>query len=251
MLKAVIIDDETPARNNLKQIINDNFNDVKIIGEADGVESGVIILDNTTPDVLFLDINLPDGNGFKLLEKLENINFAVVFVTAYDSYAIQAFEFNALDYLLKPIEEGKLKNTVEKVKQFQMQQYITREELKIVLENLDANIENKKIALREAGKISFVALKDIIKCEAESSYTTFYLNNNTSIITSKGLKSYQLQLPEEMFFRVHQSCIVNLNYIKEYNKADGGYIILKDGTIVNIARRKKQEFLQRLEQKFF
>ena len=145
MIKAVIIDDETPARNNLKQIITDNFSYVKIIGEADSVVTGVKLLNTLTPDLVLLDINLSDGSGFKLLEKLNDINFKVVFVTAYDSYAIKAFKFNALDYLLKPVKTDLLSEALEKVEKAVNKNYITQEDLKLFLDNYSKNDEERTI----------------------------------------------------------------------------------------------------------
>ena len=249
MIKAVIIDDETPARNNLKQIITDNFSYVKIIGEADSVVTGVKLLNTLTPDLVLLDINLSDGSGFKLLEKLNDINFKVVFVTAYDSYAIKAFKFNALDYLLKPVKTDLLSEALEKVEKAVNKNYITQEDLKLFLDNYSKNDEDRTIVINEANKISYIPVKEITKLKGEGNYTKFYLNNGRELTVSKTLKIYQELLPEALFYRVNQSYIININFVKEYHKEDGGYIILNDGSNIGLSRRRKDYFLKMMAQR--
>ena len=249
MIKAVIIDDETPARNNLKQIITDNFSYVKIIGEADSVVTGVKLLNTLTPDLVLLDINLSDGSGFKLLEKLNDINFKVVFVTAYDSYAIKAFKFNALDYLLKPVKTDLLSEALEKVEKAVNKNYITQEDLKLFLDNYSKNDEDRTIVINEANKISYIPVKEITKLKGEGNYTKFYLNDGRELTVSKTLKIYQELLPEALFYRVNQSYIININFVKEYHKEDGGYIILNDGSNIGLSRRRKDDFLKMMAQR--
>lgn len=250
MLKTVIIDDEAPARNNLKQIIKDNFNDVLLIGEADSVKTGVALIEKIKPELVLLDINLSDGMGFNILEALDDINFQIIFVTAYDSYAIKAFEFNALDYILKPIEVKQLGKALEKAKKLVSHKYITKEELEVVLDNYNKKEEDMKLAIYEASTISFVAVKDIVWCEADGNYTTFYFADGTKKVATKTLKMIELQLPGSLFYRVHQSNVINLNFVKEYCKEEGGYVVLTDNTKINIARRRKDEFLKILQEKF-
>ncbi len=249
MIKTIIIDDEAPARNNLKQIIKDNFNDILITGEADSVKTGIVLLNKTTPDLVFLDINLSDGNGFNILEMIENISFQIIFITAYDEYAIKAFQFNALDYILKPIEIHHLEKALKKVKEMLQHNYITQNELNFILDNYSKKDEDKKLAIHEANKITFASLNDIMWCKADGNYTVFFFLDGSSKLTSKTLKMIELQLPESMFYRTHQSSIINLNYVKEYNKEDGGYIVLSDNTKVNIARRRKEDFLNKLKKR--
>ena len=249
MIRAVIIDDETPARNNLKQIITDNFSYVKIIGEADSVVTGVKLLNTLTPDLVLLDINLSDGSGFNLLEKLNEINFKVVFVTAYDSYAIKAFKFNALDYLLKPVKTDLLSEALEKVEKAVNKNYITQEDLKLFLDNYSKNDEDRTIVINEANKISYIPVKEITKLKGEGNYTKFYLNNGRELTVSKTLKIYQELLPEALFYRVNQSYIININFVKEYHKEDGGYIILNDGSNIGLSRRRKDDFLKMMAQR--
>ena len=248
MIKTVIIDDEAPARNNLKQIITDNFNDIDLIGEADSVERGVDLIATIRPELVLLDINLSDGLGFNILEQIEEINFQVIFVTAYDAYAIKAFQFNALDYILKPIEVDQLITALNKAKEIIGTTFITKKELKIFIENYTKAEEDRKITISEANKISYVSIKDIVKLRGEGSYTTFYLKDQTKIVTSKTLKVYEELLPESLFYRVHQSNIVNMDYVKAYNKEEGA-IELIDNTLISIARRRKEDFLDVLNQR--
>lgn len=249
MIKAVIIDDEVPARDNLKQIIQDNFSNVEIIAEADSVASGVQLLTKVSPDLVLLDINLNDGSGFNLLEQLGEISFNVIFVTAYDQYAIKAFQFNALDYVLKPIDIDQLKASFKKHKESLQKNYITKEELKIVLGNYSGKDLDKKLAVHELDKISYIPIIEITRIEADGNYSTLYFQDGTKKVTSKTLKTYEEILPKSIFCRIHQSNILNLNFIKEYNKEDGSFAVLNDGTKIAVSRRRKEEFITSMENK--
>ncbi len=249
-MNIIIIDDETPARNNLKQIIKDNFKDANVIGEADSVKTGLELLNQTKTDIVLLDINLSDGSGFNILEQVKNINFQVIFVTAYNDYAIKAFKFNALDYVLKPIELSQLTRVFDKARELLNDDFITKEELNIVLDNYSKKDEDKKLVIQEFNKVSFVAIKKIIKFISDGSYTTIYLNDNTKLTCSKTIKVYQELLPESMFYRVHNSSLINMNYVSEFNKEDGGYVVMSDGSHVQISRRRKNEFFRILTEKF-
>ncbi len=249
MIKAVIIDDETPARNNLKQIASDNFIKVEIIGEADSVKTGLELLNTVSPDLLLLDINLSDGSGFNLLEKLNHINFKVVFVTAYDSYAIKAFKFNALDYLLKPVNTNQLKEIIEKTETAVRKNYLTKEDFKLFLDNYSKTEEHRTIAINESNKVLYMPVKEVVKLKGDGNYTVFYLQDGREITASKTLKKFQELLPDTLFFRVHQSYLINVDYVKEYRKEDGGYVILKDNSQIGLSRRRKDEFLQMMSKR--
>jgi two-component system, LytTR family, response regulator len=249
-MDAIIIDDETPARNNLKQIIKDNFKGVNVIGEAESVKTGVELLNKCKTDIVLLDINLSDGSGFNILEQLKDINFQVIFVTAYNEYAIKAFKFNALDYVLKPIEIRQLKRVFDKARELLNDDFITKEELNVVLDNYSKKDEDKKLVIHEMNKVTFVAINEIIKFISDGSYTTIYLNDNSQLTCSNTIKVYQELLPESMFYRVHNSSLINMNYVKEFNKEDGGYVVMSDGSHVQISRRRKNEFFKILTEKF-
>ena len=250
MLKAIIIDDEAPARSNLKEILKEHFREVEVIDEAGSVKSGVKLLKHTTPDIVFLDIDLSDGSGFNILEQLGQINFKVIFVTAYDTYAVKAFQFDALDYILKPIELKQLHGAIEKAKESLNKSFITKAELENILSNFSRSEEDRKLCLNESNKVSFIPIKDIVKLVADGSYTVFHFSDQTKKTTSKALINYEKQLPDNMFYRIHQSTVVNLNYIREFNKSEGGYVTLTDDTILEVARRRKDGLLALLQQKY-
>ncbi|MFT6244976.1 MAG: two-component system LytT family response regulator [Salibacteraceae bacterium] len=246
-MKIIIIDDETSVRNNLKQIIETDVKEATVIGEAHSVKTGLQLIKDTDPDLLLLDINLTDGSGFGLLEDAPSIDFQVIFITAYDEFAIKAFQFNAIDYLLKPIDSNLLVKGIEKAQNLTNKNFITKKELQTVLNSYSKVDEDKQLALHESSKISFVELRDIVRCTADSNYTIFHFANATQKVTSKTLKNYEQILPKSMFYRVSPSCIVNLKYVKEYFK--GGSVLLKDGTEIEISRRRKEDFLNVLKQR--
>lgn len=250
-MNIVIVDDEKPARDNLKNILTNNFDDINIIGEAHSVATALELLRSTKElDLLLLDINLTDGSGFNILEQIEEVSFKVVFVTAYDSYAIKAFIFNALDYLLKPIELKQLKRVFEKLQQIDAKSYITKQELNHILDNFSKNDQERKIVVHESNKINFIGCSEIIYLTSKGNYTYLYLKNNKKILSSSTLKIYQEMLPESIFIRVHKSFIININYVSAYAKDDGGFIEMTDGSIVCISRRRKNEFLEKLKSRF-
>ena len=246
-MKIAIIDDEKSVRNNLKQIIEDRFSEDCVVGEAHSVKSGLELIKETKPDLVLLDINLTDGSGFNLLKKISDIDFQTIFVTAYDEFAIQAFQFNAIDYILKPIDSAHLQNAIEKAKKLSKNSFITKDYLESILGNYSKNDDEKQLAIHESSKISFVDLNDIIRCTADRNYTIFHFSDSSKKTTSKTLKSYELILPELMFYRVSASCIINLKYVKEYRK--GGSVLLKDGTEIDVSRRRKDDFLNVLKEK--
>lgn len=241
MIKAVIIDDEAESRNAVSNILNNYCKDVKILGEADDVASGIILIKKKKPEVVFLDIQMPDGSGFNLLESFGDTYFHVVFITAYDQYAIKAIKFSALDYILKPIDPQQLIDAVEKVKKITPAKTQSPERIINLLKN-KKNIT--KIALPTLNGYRFVNIKDIIRCESDNNYTNFYLQTTEQLIVTRTLKEYELMLKEDSFVRVHQSHLVNLDFVEQYIKGDGGTVIMSDGSEVEISRRKKEIFLK-------
>jgi len=240
MIKAVIIDDEAESRNAVSNILLNYCKDIEILGEADDVASGIVLIKKKKPEVVFLDIQMPDGTGFKLLENFSAINFHVVFITAYDQYAIKAIKFSALDYILKPIDPQQLINAVEKVKKIAPDKIQSPERIINLLKN-KRNIS--KIALPTLNGYRFVNIKDIIRCESDNNYTNFYLQTTEQLIVTRTLKEYEIMLKEDSFVRVHQSHLVNLDFVEQYIKGDGGTVIMSDGSEVEISRRKKETFL--------
>lgn len=245
-MNAIIIDDEAKARQNIINLIKLTKVNISILHEANNVNSGFEAIRKFEPDLIFLDIQMPDGSGFNLLKKFEKINFQVIFITAFDQYAIDAFKYNAIDYLLKPINPIDFKAAVERanLRVKNASYYLNIEKL---IQSLDAPAEKNKIVLKTSEGMHLVHFNDIIRCESDKGYTFFYLTNNRKILVSNILKNFKESLPEKYFLRTHQSHLVNIDYIQSFIKADGGYILLKDGSTVPVAKRKREEIISFLE----
>lgn len=246
-MKVLIVDDEELARNTLKNILENNHKDLKVVGEADSVNTALALIKSETPDLVFLDIDLKDGSGFDVLNSMNEINFKSIFVTAHHEYAIKAIKFSAFDYILKPVSELEIGAAIDKIKKQKLAE-VNNYHMKALISNSDlTSTEGKKIILKTAESIHLVNINDIIRCEADNNYTTFYVNDNHKIVVSKGLKEYEELLSEFGFFRVHQSHLINLKEIKRYNKRDGGYLQLSDGSHIPVSQRKKQKLLELFE----
>ncbi|MCF8367729.1 MAG: LytTR family DNA-binding domain-containing protein [Bacteroidales bacterium] len=235
MISIAIIDDESKARETIINILGLSQTEIEIKGEADDIKSAYALIKKTSPDLVLLDIQLTDGTGFDLLRKFDHLKFRVIFITAHEEYAIQAFKFSAIDYILKPIVAGDLLNAVEKAK-LSIQKEDTELKLSVLLDNLE---KIKKIVLKTAESIHIVNIKNIIRCEADVNYTTFYLNNAEKLLVSKTLKEFEEMLGSSGFFRTHQSHLVNLDYILRYDKSEGGHLVMSDDSIVPVSSRKK------------
>ncbi len=242
MIKAVIVDDVLQAQDALQRDLETYCPDVKVIGRATGVVTGAKLLKRLSPDVLFLDIELEDGTGFDLLEILPEISFKIIFSTASDQHALQAFRFSAIDYLLKPIDGDLLKEAVSKIGTSD-----SAEKVEVLLDHWTKNNQNSRIALHSSDKIEIVTIESIVRCESENNYTTFYFKDGTNFLVSKTLKSYESLLAPLGFIRVHQSHLINIQEVKSYVKSEGGYLVMKDGQIVPVAVRKKGMVIQALE----
>jgi two-component system LytT family response regulator len=247
MIRSVIIDDEDHVRANLKSILGSTCSNVDIVGEGFSVASATQVINDKAPELVFLDIDLTDGSGFNVLEQVRNLDLNVIFVTAFNNFAIKAFRYNALDYILKPIDPAELKAAVQKVSTKAKEKYVTNSELANVLENLNKKDEDKKLVIRNSNSISYVKVKEIVRCEADGNYTTIHLKDGKTVIASKPLKTYESLLPEAIFFRTHQSHLINLNYVAQFSKVDGEFVVMEDQTQIAIARRRKEEFFEKLE----
>lgn len=249
MIKAIIIDDVEKARSALKSDIKTYCPTVQVIGEADGVETGLQLIKNTTPDVIFLDIRMSDGSGFDLIAKLRqqgSIPFQIIFTTAYDEYAIKAFKFSAIDYLLKPVDHEDLIQAVQKIKTTDVQSSL-KENMELLLESMKSiKTSNKRIALNSIDKIQVVNVDDIIQCESQKNYTLFYLTNKKQVLVTRTLKEFEDMLEGDNFLRVHHSHLINVKHLKEYVKTDGGYAMMSDGSQVPVSVRKKEHLLSLL-----
>lgn len=244
IVKVVIIDDEKQGREIIKNLIIKNFSgmNVDIAEMADSVERGINAIKNHQPDIVFLDIELQGGTGFDILDAFEKIDFEVIFVTAFNHYAIRAIKFAALDYLLKPVDMYELKSALEKA--IHKRELIGQSDYQITM--LKRNNQNEKpemIALPTKDGYVFYNISDIIRCQAESNYTTFFFTENRKAIIPKTLKEYEALLEEFNFCRIHSSHLINMAHVKQYLKGKGGFVILSDGTEIEVSIRKKEMFL--------
>lgn len=244
-MRAAIIEDNPSVKRTLIQLIKDYCPEVSIVGEAENVKEGIQLLENLKTDIVFLDVEMPDGTGFDILKNIENIDFQVIFTTSHEKYAIKAIKYSAIDFLLKPVDPEELVEAIDKAKQNTDQNYST-EKIANLLKTLESKSEEpKSIILRDKYGIQSVDLDEITHLESHGSYTKFYLTSGETLMISKGLKEYESLLPNEQFFRCHQSYLINMNYLKRYDKRDGDYLILKDGSKVPLASRKKEVLLQK------
>jgi two-component system LytT family response regulator len=244
-IHALIVDDEANNRENLRLALNDYCQNVKIIGEADSAITAFDLIQNTQPDLVFLDIAMPLGDGFQLLESLPAIDFDIIFVTAYNQYAIRAIKFCAIDYLLKPIDILELKQAVNRVL-LKKEKKQENQKLKTLIANLTSSPQ--KIALPQSDHVEFVLVEDIIRCQGEKNYTWFYLKDGRKLLVSQTLKEYVELLEATHFFRVHQSHLINLQQISKYSRRDGGYIIMSDKSKIPVARNRKERLQEALNQ---
>ncbi|SDR89380.1 two component transcriptional regulator, LytTR family [Polaribacter sp. KT25b] len=243
-LTSIVVDDIPVALEMLCSDIEKYHPEIEIIGKAASVIQAAKLLQKKQPDILFLDIMLGDGTGFDILEIVPNLQSKIIFVTASDAFAIKAFKFAAIDYILKPYSNDDLTNAIEKAKK-QIQP--NKEQLDVLQEAINNPYSaNQKISLHTSEKIIVVQLSEIIRCKSDNNYTTFYLENNQKILVSKTLKYFADMLKENGFLRVHQSHLINIKYIKEFIKSDGGYLMLKDKSNIPVSIRKRNEVIEAL-----
>jgi two-component system, LytTR family, response regulator len=240
MKTAVIIDDVENARISLRKDLEDYCPEIELLGEADGVVNGAKLIKEHNPDIVFLDIQMKDGSGFDLLEILPEVNFSLVFTTSSNDYAIQAFRFAAVDYLLKPIDPAELMDAVKKTGATGSQN------LDVLKSNLKPG--NARLALNSQDKIQVVKVEDIVRCESNGSYTLFFLNSGEQILVTRTLKEFDQMLANHGFLRVHQSHLINMDYIREFIKSEGGYLVLQDRSEIPVASRKRSSVMKALNQ---
>ncbi len=246
MLKVVIIDDELNAREVIANTLLASCKNVEIVGSADSVKSGIIAIELHNPDIVLLDVQMPDGTGFDLLSKIDEINFKVIFITAHQEFAMQAFKFSALDYILKPVDGEELSSAIKKAEETLEQKNISLH-MNALHNNMQSHTkELKKLILKSSDHIHAVSVKDIIRCESEGNYTRFILVDGRKLLATKILKEYDEMLQQYNFFRTHQSHLINIDYFETYKKADGGTIIMRDKSSIPLASRKKDAFLKLL-----
>lgn len=252
VLKAVIIEDEFDSRENLKNLLGKYCSDlIEVIAEGESVQQGLEIINSDLEfDVMFLDIRLKDGLSFQMLEQAEEIDFEVIFATAYNRFAVDAFKYSAVGYLLKPINPDDLVDTVNKLSKTKPR--MMKKRLDILNQNYNKPNAFEKMCIYATDGIYFVNIKDIIRCEGEDNYTHVFVSGKEGktqrITISKTIKEYETLLTPMNFYRVHKSHLVNMNYIERFIKGDGGYLVMEDGMKIDVSRRRRALFMETLKQ---
>lgn len=244
-MRTILIDDEKSARDTIKGMLNILFSDIEIIAEADGVASGIEAIEQHGPELVFLDIRMKDGSGFDMLKKLRERDFALIFLTAHDDHALEAFRYSATDYLLKPVDPDELKDAVVKVRKLGRH---NKELMDVLLDNMQRiNSSSKKLALKTSDSIHLVCSEDIIRCESEDNYTKFFIKDQKPLLISRPLKVYEEILEPMGFLRIHQSHLINLSHIRKIDRKGRFTIEMNDGSEVPVAVRKKEVLINRLK----
>lgn len=245
-LRSIVVDDEPAFVDNLVAMLKSENPGVSIVGKAGDLEGGLTLIRELQPELVFLDIRLGNESGFELLRLCPERNFQVIFITAYDSYAVEAFKFSAIDFLLKPVASHDLYSAIKRAQEMQ-HQHQTERQLGALLENIqNIGLQNHKLVLRESEALHIVILSDILWCSAEGSYTTFHLAHGGKITVSQHLKEYENLLESRDFFRIHRSTLVNLHKIRRVDKVDHCQVQLNDGSKLAVSVRKKEHLVHRL-----
>jgi two-component system LytT family response regulator len=244
MKKVLVIDDEKPTREFIKLLIDSYHFGVEVFTDGENVATGVEAIHQLQPDLVILDIQMPDGNGFDVLKSIPVKNFEVIFITAFQEYAVQAIKFSALDYILKPIDSEELKQAIDNALNT-----ITRKtddsQLSVLQHNMQLNAK-RKLVLKTQESVHVVEIDDIIRCESDKNYTSFFFKNGKKILVSKTLKDFDILLSGLTFFRAQQSHLINLNFVERYDRHDGT-IIMKDGSAIPLALARKEQFFEILD----
>lgn len=247
MIRAIIIDDESSAINVLSLLLKKKCkDDVEVVAATNSPLEGKALIEQHKPDLVFLDIEMPGMTGIDLIRSLPNPNFHVVFVTAYDTYAIEAFELSAIDYLLKPIGADKVERVINKLKEnIRKNQLMMNEQLKQLerLLKMNGNGNENRIGVGMADKIVFVSIPDILYCEAQGNYTNIIMNDGKKIVASKTLGDFEDQFTGKNFFRIHHSYLINMSRVKEFQRNEGGYVVMENNTRLDVSQRKRKDFL--------
>jgi two-component system LytT family response regulator len=245
LVEAILVDDDPSNRKNLRLLLEADHPEIQILAEATNGAEALACIKTHQPQLVFLDVEMPDMTGFDVLEKVEDRQFEVVFVTGYDKYALRAFKFSAIDYVLKPIDRQELTASIRKVKTKISGQQRSHE-LENLLYNLSANDQQKKLAIPSGDRLEYIQINEIVRCEAEANYTHIHLTSQKTLMVAKTLKEIEALLYGYGFFRVHQSYLINLKEVVSFVKSDGGYVITSDGNKNRVARQKKKELIDQL-----
>jgi two-component system LytT family response regulator len=242
MLKAILIDDESDSIRLLSRQLKEYCPQVQILGQYTNAMEGLQVIQTLKPDVVFLDIEMPEMNGFTLLEQLDDISFSIIFITAYNEFALKAFRFSALDYLLKPLDSRELTEAVNKAEK---RHRTDHRQIELLKSQLQGGQLPQKIAIPSHGGVEFVELKDLVYCEADSNYTKLFLTNGKNYLLSKTLREVQEVLEERNFLRVHRQYLINLDHIKSYHKGDAAYLVMQGDTNIPVAKNQKERLVQK------
>lgn len=247
MIKVIIVDDEQHCIDRLKSLFLTKFAEkLKLVGTASSVLSSYDLIVQEKPDLIFLDVQLNELTGFDLLSKFDKLSFDVIFTTAYEKYAVKAFKFSAIGYLLKPVDIDDLKLAIDKFSDT-IEQKDYKQKFDLLYANFkQLSLHDKKIAVPTLSGIEFIPVSSIIRCESDINYTTLYLTEKTKLVVAKTLKEFEELLTEYNFFRVHNSHLINLSFIKFYNKGKGGTVQLTDGSEVEVSTRRKEAFISKV-----
>jgi len=241
-LRAILIDDEVNSLQNLQNKLEKYCPSVKVLAAFEKPEEAILLVRHQKPDVLFLDIEMPRMNGFRFVEELGDFEGEIIFITAYNHFAIEAMRISAFDYLVKPVSISDLQNAIARLQQERGRH--TRERLNVLKQSIGENkSQDSKIAVPTNEGLEFIVIKTIIRIESSTNYSRLYLNNKHSILVTKLLKDFEELLTPYRFFRVHNSHLINLNYISKYIRGDGGQVVMENGDVVDVSRRKKDQFL--------
>ena len=245
-MKAIIVEDEINGLNNLKNLLNKYCRDIEVIAEATTVQEGIEVFSNLSdvPDVAFLDISLPDGLVFKMLNSLRPITFDIIFVTAYEEYAIKACEYSSIGYIVKPIDPDMLVDAVSRITPGRDNQIDNR--LDVFSSYYNNPNAFRKISISALDGIYFINIKDIVRFEAEDNYTHIYLHDGERITASKTIKAFEDLLAPFNFYRVHKRHVINLNYMRKFVKGDGGYLVMDDDMKIEVSRRRRPAFMEQM-----
>lgn len=243
MIKAIIIDDEQHCIDRVETLLSPYENTITIVGNYLTVETGVRGIESLCPDVVFLDVQIHEQTGFDVLKAVKQLNFEVIFTTAFDMYAVQAFKFSAIDYLLKPIDADDFKLAIDKLSQ-KIEAKDFSKKVKVLLDNISKNDVQKKITIPTLDGLEFLEVANIIRCEADINYTIIHTKDGRKIMVAKTLKSFEALLADCNFFRIHNSHLINLNHLVKYTKGKGGYVTLIDHSTIEVSVRRKDDFLK-------
>lgn len=242
-LKAILVDDERSSLQNLQQKLLEFCPDISVIASAENPEDAILLIRQHKPDVIFLDIEMPRMSGLRMLEELTDYTGEIIFTTAYNHYAVDAIRISAFDYLVKPVSITDLQNAVARLVKYKQSE--TKERLDILRQSLNENkSQEDKIAVPTADGMEFIQIKNIVHIESSSNYSKIFLKEGKAMLVTKLLKDFEDILMPYKFYRIHNSHLINLSYIKKYIRGDGGQVVMQNGDIVDVARRKKEEFLR-------